>query len=82
MYIFNMDYRNEKSKLNNAYGGKYHMKQSNENETIFKESMGEEWMEKQDSFFDSYDSEEVSRKDFKNGTGIIQFIAEALFNFF
>jgi hypothetical protein len=58
------------------------MKQSNENESIFKESMGEEWMEKNDSYFDSYDSETVSRKDFKSGTGIIQFIAEALFNFF
>ena len=58
------------------------MKQSNENETIFKESMGEEWMEKNDSYFDSYDSEETSRKDFKSGSGIIQFIAEALFNFF
>lgn len=58
------------------------MKQSNENETIFKESMGEEWMEKNDSYFESYDSEETSRKDFKSGSGIIQFIAEALFNFF
>ena len=58
------------------------MKQPNETESIFKESMGEEWMEKNDSFFDSYDSEEASRKDFKSGTGIIQFIAEALFNFF
>jgi hypothetical protein len=59
------------------------MKQSNENETIFKESMGEEWMEKNDSYFDSYDSEDnVSRKDFKSGTGILQFVVEALFNFF
>lgn len=79
-----MDYRNKKSKLNNAYMEEnIKMKQSNENETIFKKSMGEEWMQKNDSYFDSYDSEDTaSRKDFKNGSGIIQFVAEALFNFF
>lgn len=80
-----MDYRNKKSKLNNAYMEEiFKMKQSNENETIFKKTMGEEWMEKNDSYFDSYDSEDnnVSRKDFKSGSGIVQFIAEALFNFF
>ena len=59
------------------------MKQSNENETIFKESMGEEWMEKNDSFFESYDSKDsTERSNFRGEFNLFGFITDALFNFF
>jgi hypothetical protein len=59
------------------------MKQSNENETIFKESMGEEWMEKNDSFFESYDSKDnTERCNFGGEFNLFGFITDALFNFF
>jgi hypothetical protein len=59
------------------------MKQSNENESIFKESMGEEWMEKNDSFFESYDSKDsTERSKFGGEFNLFGFITDALFNFF
>lgn len=59
------------------------MKQSNENESIFKESMGEEWMEKNDSFFESYDSKDsTERSNFREEFNLFGFITDALFNFF
>lgn len=59
------------------------MKQSNENESIFKESMGEEWMEKNDSFFESYDSKDnTEQSNFREEFNLFGFIADALFNFF
>jgi hypothetical protein len=59
------------------------MKQSNENETIFKESMGAEWMEKNDSFFEKYDSNDnTERSNFREEFNLFGFITDALFNFF
>jgi hypothetical protein len=59
------------------------MKQSNENESIFKESMGEEWMEKNDSFFETYDSNDnTERGNFREEFNLFGFITDALFNFF
>lgn len=59
------------------------MKQSNENESIFKEYMGEEWMEKNDSFFESYDSKDnTERSNFREEFNLFGFITDALFNFF
>lgn len=58
--------------------------QSNENTSIFKETMGEEWIEKQDSFFDfdflhkDEDTVSTCNKDFN----MLSFVTEALFNFF
>lgn len=54
-------------------------KQSNENESIFKETMGEDWMEKNDSFFDRCETE-----DRNNGGdfNMFKFICDSLFNFF
>lgn len=58
------------------------MKQSNENESIFKESMGEEWMEKNDSFFESYDSKDNTERSNFGEFNLFGFITDALFNFF
>lgn len=58
------------------------MKQSNENESIFKESMGEEWMEKNDSFFESYDSKDSTERSNFGEFNLFGFIADSLFNFF
>ena len=55
-------------------------KTSNENIDSFKEKMGDEWVVKQDSYFDRNENENKENENKK--FNIFEFVTNSLFNYF